>query len=106
MGGQAEAVWLTDKATPEGLKTLGELGAKRVWLLENAAFSPYRGAVRTPVPAELAGKEAPQAILGAVSTRQRELMGRLAARLGAGLSADCTGLALEGGKLVATRPVC
>jgi hypothetical protein len=27
MGAQAEAVWLTDKATPEGLKVLAELGA-------------------------------------------------------------------------------
>ena len=67
MGSQAEAVWLTDKATPEGLKLLAELGAKRVWLFESAAFSPYRGEVWTPVLAELAGKEAPQAILGAVT---------------------------------------
>jgi len=40
-----------------------------------------------------------------VTTRQREMMARLAARLGAGLSADSTALALEDGKLVATRPV-
>src|SRR5439155_1739307 len=33
------------------------------------------------------------------------MMARLAARLGAGLSADSTALALEDGKLVATRPV-
>src|SRR5260370_4615394 len=32
-------------------------------------------------------------------------MARLAARLGAGLSADSTGMALEGDKLVATRPI-
>jgi len=104
-GGQAEALWLTDKATPEGLAMLGELGAKRVWLFENPAFAPYRGEVWTPVVAELAAKESPQAILAPVTTRQREMMARLAARLGAGLSADSTALALEDGKLVATRPV-
>jgi len=104
-GGQAEAVWLTDKATPEGVKQLGELGAKRVWVLENPALAPYRGEVWTPILADLAGKESPQAILAPVTTRQRELMARLAARLGAGLSADSTALALEDGKLVATRPV-
>jgi electron transfer flavoprotein alpha subunit len=104
-GGQAEAVWLTDKATPEGLKALGELGAKRVWLFEGAAFAPYRGEVWTPVIADLAAKESPQAIFAPVTTRQRELMARLAARLGAGLSADSTALALEDGKLIATRPV-
>ena len=105
MGAQAEAVWLTDTAAPEGVKLLGELGAKRVWLLENAAFGAYRGEVWTPVVAELAAKESPQAIFAAVTTRQREMMARLAARLGAGLSADSTALALEDGKLVATRPV-
>src|SRR5215468_132 len=104
-GGQAEAVWLTDKATPEGVKQLGEFGAKRVWVLENAALGTYRGEVWTPLLADLAAKESPQAILAPVTTRQRELMARLAARLGAGLSADSTALALEEGKLVATRPV-
>ncbi len=105
LGGSAEAVWLTDKATPEGLKTLGELGAKRVWLFENAALAPYRGEVWAPVLAELAQKESPQAILAPVSTRQRELMARLAARLGVGLSADSVAFAVEDGVLVATRPV-
>jgi electron transfer flavoprotein alpha subunit len=104
-GGQPEAVWATDKATPEGLKQLGEWGAKRVWLLENEAFAPYRAEVWAPVVAELAGKESPQAIFAPVTTRQREFMARLAARLGAGLSADSTGFAAEGGKLVATRPI-
>jgi electron transfer flavoprotein alpha subunit len=104
-GGQAEAVWLTDKATPEGLKLLGELGAKRTWLLESPALAPYRGEVWTPVIAELAAKESPQAILAPVTARQRELMARLAARLGAGLSADSTAFSVEDGKLVATRPV-
>jgi electron transfer flavoprotein alpha subunit len=104
-GAPAEAVWVTDKATPEGLTQLGEWGAKRVWLFENAAFAPYRAEVWTPVVAELAGKEAPQAIFAPVTARQREFMARLAARLGAGLSADSTVLTAEGGKLVATRPV-
>jgi electron transfer flavoprotein alpha subunit len=104
-GSQAEALWLTDTATPDGLKLLGEWGAKRVWLVENAALAPYRGEVWAPVVAELARKESPQAIFAPVTTRQRELMARVAARLGTGLSADSTGMAFEDGKLVATRPV-
>src|SRR5216684_7355590 len=104
-GGQAEAVWLTDKASEGGVKQLGEWGAKRVLLLENAGFAPYRGEVWVPVLAELVQKESPQAVFGAVTTRQRELMARLAARLGAGLSADTVAFAAEGGKLMATRPI-
>jgi electron transfer flavoprotein alpha subunit len=104
-GGAVEAVWLTDKATEEGLKQLGEWGAKKVWLIEGAEYAPYRAEVWTPVIAELAAAQSPRAIFGPVTSRQRELMARLAARLGVGLAADCTGLAMEGDRLVATRPV-
>ena len=31
-GGAVEAVWLTDKATDEGLRQLGAWGATKVWL--------------------------------------------------------------------------
>src|SRR5262244_3473306 len=105
VGGQAEAVWLTAQASEAGLTQLAEWGAKRIVLAENAAFAPYRGEVWAPALAELVQKESPQAVFGAVTTRQRELMARLAARLGAGLSADSTVLAIEDGKLAATRPV-
>ncbi|PYM29951.1 MAG: hypothetical protein DME15_19995, partial [Candidatus Rokuibacteriota bacterium] len=104
-GGPVEAVWLTDKASEAGLKQLGEWGAARVLLLENAAFAPYRSEVWVASAAELAGKESPQAILAPVTSRQREFVARLAARRGVGLAADSVGFALEGDKLVATRPV-
>src|SRR5262245_36848051 len=104
-GGQAEAVWITDKASEAGLKQLGEWGATKVWLLEDAAFAPYRGEVWVPVLAELAAKESPRAIFGPVTSRQRELVPRLAAKLGAGLSADSVSFAMQGDALVATRPV-
>jgi electron transfer flavoprotein alpha subunit len=104
-GGNIEAVWITDKATDDGVKQLGEWGAKRVLLLENAAFAPYRGEVWTPAVAELTQKESPKAIFAPVTSRMREFVARLAARLGAGLSADSVGMTLEGDQLVATRPV-
>ena len=104
-GGQTEAVWLTDRASDAGLKQLGEWGATRVWLLENAAYAPYRSEVWAGAVAELAAKESPKAIFGAVTSRQRECVARLAARLGVGLAADCVAFAMEGDTLVATRPV-
>ena len=104
-GGEVEAVWLTDEATDEGLAQLGGWGAKKIWLLENAALAPYRAEVWAPAIAELAAAQAPRAILAPVTSRQRELMARLAARLGVGLAADCTALAMDGDRLVATRPV-
>src|SRR5205823_5958464 len=50
--GRVEAVWLTDKASEAGLKQLGEWGAARVLLLENAAFAPYRSEVWVASAAE------------------------------------------------------
>ena len=105
LGGPVEAVWLTDKATDDGLEQLGAWGATKVWLLENAGLAPYRGETWVPPVAEMAGKESPRAILAPVTSRTREFMARLAARLGVGLSADSVGLKMEGDKLVATRPV-
>src|SRR5919197_1759931 len=105
LGSPAEAVWLTDKATDEGLAQLGAWGAGKVWLLENAAFAPYRGEVWADALADLAQRESPKAIFGPVTSRQRELLARLAARLGVGLAGDSVALALEGDKLMATRPV-
>jgi electron transfer flavoprotein alpha subunit len=104
-GGQAEAVWLTDKASDAGLTQLGEWGARRVWLLQDAAYAPYRSEVWAGALADLAAKESPKAIFGPVTSRQRELLARLAARLGVGLAADCVGFAVDGDRLVATRPV-
>jgi electron transfer flavoprotein alpha subunit len=105
LGGPAEAVWLVDKAADEGLKQLGEWGAAKVWLVEKPALAAYQGEVWVPVLAELASKETPKAILAPVTSRQRELMARLAARLGVGLAADSVALAMDGDRLVATRPV-
>jgi electron transfer flavoprotein alpha subunit len=105
LGGPAEAVWLTDQVRPEGLTQLAEWGATKIWLLENPALAPYRGEVWTAVLASLAAAQSPTAIFGAVTSRQRELLARLAARLGVGFSADTLGLALHGDTLTATRPV-
>src|SRR2546426_4373142 len=53
----------------------------------------------------LAAKERPKAIFAPVTSRAREFVARLAARLGVGLAADCVAFAMEGDRLVATRPV-
>src|SRR5262249_23915694 len=82
--GRVEAVWLTDKASDAGLKQLGEWGASRVLLLENAAFAPYRSEVWTAAAADLAIKESPAAIFAPVPSRQREVVAPLAANPGGG----------------------
>jgi electron transfer flavoprotein alpha subunit len=105
LGGPVEAVWLTDRATDEGLARLGEWGAARVLLLEHAAFGVYTADAWAAVLADLAGSQSPRAIFGPVTSRQRELLARLAARLGVGICGDAVAMALDGDRLVATRPV-
>jgi len=105
LGAAVEAVWLTDQAEEEGLRQLAQWGADRIWLFQDPALAPYRGEVWTPAVADLAARKQPRAIWGAVTSRQREFLARLAARLGAGLAADCVGFARADGELVATRPV-
>src|SRR5437867_11913916 len=105
LGGPVEAVWLTDKVTEDGLKLRKSWGARKVWLLENPAFAPYRSEVWAAALAVLAAAQSPKAIFGPVTSRQREGLARLAARLGVGISADSVAFSMEGDKLVATRPV-
>src|SRR3989442_6910421 len=102
--GWAEEVRLSATATEAGLTQLAEWGSTKVWLLENAALAPYRGEIWVGAAAELAAKERPKAIFAPVTSRAREFVARLAARLGVGLAADCVAFAMEGDRLVATRP--
>jgi electron transfer flavoprotein alpha subunit len=104
-GDAVEAVWLTDTATDEGLAELASWGATKILLVQDKEFAPYRAEVWVAALAELAAAESPRAILGPVSSRQRELLARLAARLGVGFSGDTMAMAMDGDQLVATRPV-
>ena len=84
---------------------LGAWGAARVLVadearLERYSSEGYAAAVRAAVDATQ-----PSALLLAATALGRDLSGRVAARLGWGCIADATGLAVEGGALVASRPV-
>ena len=92
-------------ASDPGLAALGEAGAEKVLLAVRPEFARYdaAGYARAVVAAIEAVK--PAAVLFSHSAMGRDLAPRVAARLGVGLASDCTALATDGGKLVATRPV-
>ena len=84
---------------------LGAWGAARVLVadearLERYSSEGYAAAVRAAVDATQ-----PSALFLAATALGRDLSGRIAARLGWGCIADVTGLAVESGALVASRPV-
>jgi electron transfer flavoprotein alpha subunit len=92
-------------AADPGLAGLGEAGAERVLLAAHPAFAAYDAAGYARAVAAAAATLQPAAVLFGASTMGRDLAPRVAARLGAGLATDCTALAVEGGRLVASRPV-
>jgi electron transfer flavoprotein alpha subunit len=84
---------------------LGKYGAGKVFVADEerlARYSAegYAAAVRAAVE-----KSEPGAVFMAATALGRDLSGRLAARLGWGCLADVVKLSMEGGAVVATRPV-
>ena len=81
-------------------------GADAVLAVEDARFEHFNDELECNVLERLVRKYRPEIMLGAATTRGRALIPRLASRLYAGLTADCTGLSIdpETGELLQTRP--
>jgi len=92
-------------ASDPGLAALGEAGLVEALLATHEAFRYYEPAGYTRAVVAAVGKVSPKVVLFPASSMGRDLAPRVAARLGVGLAADCTALAVDGGRLIATRPV-
>ncbi len=86
-------------------KTAFELGADEVLLAEDAGLTDYRPEPFVSTLTALASARTPDLILFPTTTRTREMAAMAAIDLGTGVLVDVTGLALEGGRLAATRPI-
>ena len=86
-----------------GADRLAAFGADKVITATNVAFSRYAPEAFARAIAERAGSYG--AVVFAATATGKDLAPRVAARLGVGLAADVTDLAVEGGAVVATRPV-
>jgi electron transfer flavoprotein alpha subunit len=81
-------------------------GADRVWVAEHPVLARYRTGPYSSVIAGLINQKKPEIVLISATPQGRDLGSRLAARIGAGLTADCTGLAIWDAEplLLQTRP--
>lgn len=80
-------------------------GADKVVYLQNAVLEKYSTEAYAKVFGEYINKFQPEIVLLGASTLGRDLGPRLAARIGTGLTADCTGLEIgKDGDLLQTRP--
>jgi len=84
----------------------GAAGAERILLVEDPVLAQYRTGPYTDVISGLINAHKPSVILMGATPQGRDLASRIAARVGAGLTADCTGLEIcpEERLLLQTRP--
>lgn len=82
----------------------GRHGAAKVWVADDPALEAPLPQPRVDVLAYLVRAGGYDTVLFAASVLASDLAAGLAARLGAGLNWDLVDLALEGGRLVGTRP--
>ncbi len=92
-------------AADPGLAALGEAGAEQVLLAAHPAFAQYDSAGHAAAVTAAAKQVGAKVVLFSASSIGKDLAPRVAARLSVGLATDCTALAVESGRLVATRPV-
>ena len=104
LGGDVVAL-LMGHGTGDPARTWGSAGADRVLVADDA---PFEGLVPGPAASALAtaiSRVHPAVVLMPGTTAGRDYAPVVAARLGVGLAADCTELAVENGVLHAVRPV-
>ena len=103
LGGQLIVVVLGD-----GIDNLAEqaihYGADSALVANDATLKQFRVEAYAAILHQLAQEHSPAAILMGASNAGLELSAYVAAKLGVGLAADCTDVAVEDGQVVATRP--
>ncbi|MDO8461558.1 MAG: electron transfer flavoprotein subunit alpha/FixB family protein [Deltaproteobacteria bacterium] len=104
LGGEVEVALVGNNLTKVD-KELGAYGVKKVFLLSNPNLERYNTEGFAKVLTELIQERKSGIVLGAASPLGLDLFPRLAARLKVGLATDCTELRIDGGQLVATRPL-
>ena len=104
LGGTIEAA-LLGSGLGDLANTLAEYGATKVYVADDEGLAAYSSEGYTDTLAALISKAEPAIILMGATAMGKDLAPRLAARLGVGLASDCTALEIEGGRLLATRPI-
>lgn len=103
--GQELTAVVLGQGMAEACKELGKYGVAKVLYADGEAFADYSTEAYTQAVASLAKENSPEIILFGASMQGKDLAGRLAAKLDVGIAVDCTVLALEDGRLKATRPM-
>jgi len=80
-------------------------GADQAFICDDATVADFRPEPYVALLAKVVREQDPAVVLMVASSRGRDLAGGVAAELGVGVIADCTGFRLDGDRFVATRPI-
>jgi electron transfer flavoprotein alpha subunit len=89
----------------EAAAQLATLGPARVMVVDDARLGDYEPEIATATLAAAVDQAQPSTVLLAQTPDGRDLAARLAFRLDTAAVTDCTGLRVEGGTVVMTKPV-
>ena len=82
-----------------------QFGADEVFLADDAVLADFRPEAYATALSKLAAEHTPEVIIFPTTTRGRELAAMAAIDLKSGVLPDVTALEVEGGRVIATRPV-
>ncbi len=104
-GGEVHAVLLGGQGIESVATELGKYGADKVFVGAGETFDPYSAGAYTGVVVDFLKEKGCDIALFPASALGKDLAPRVAARLGVGYAAECTALEVDGGSVVATRPL-
>lgn len=87
-------------------KDLFPAGADKVYVIDDPSLENFNSDSQVNILEDLVNKFSPSILIASATTQGRTLMPMLSARMGCGLTADCTELSIdpESGRLIQTRP--
>jgi len=85
--------------------TAAELGMPKVYVVEDDRLGHYSSTAYARIVADASNSLSAEIILMPASAMGKDLAPRVAAKLHAGLASDCIALKVEGGEILATRPI-
>jgi electron transfer flavoprotein alpha subunit len=103
-GNETHALLMGEGVTGSA-QSLGHCGAKAVHVCDLANLKYYTGEAYSKVVLQVAKSINPDVILGSHTPSGKDLLPRVAAKLGVGVASDCTSLTFSGSKITVRRPV-
>jgi electron transfer flavoprotein alpha subunit len=104
LGAQVVAL-IVGNGVDEVAKTLGNYGATKVVVVNDPKLGQHSNTAYAKVIAEIARREGAQHVFLPATQMGKDIAPRVAAKLQAGLAADCSALTVEHGVIIASRPV-